>query len=100
MRFAAGAGTHKANQDDRQVQAAVESVLNFGEITVGVLFKIEAVIGSGKGSFEIAEKGVDGMELLDFDACSAPAGNGGVVRNAIKLVPLSAFHYTHLFFFF
>ena len=82
MWFGDGRGMQEASEDGGQIEAAIETVLNFGEIAMSVFGEIERVVGSSEGGLQIAEQGIDGMELLKLDAGRAAAGDGAVVRGA------------------
>jgi acyl-CoA thioester hydrolase len=62
-----------------QVETAVESVLDFGEIMMRLFDEIEGVIRFGECSLQITQKGVDRAKLLKLDAGTTPAGHGTFV---------------------
>lgn len=62
-----------------EVEPAVESVLDLGEVAMAVLPKSEGVMGSGECRLEVAEQGIKPLEGLDLAAGLAlPAEDGAV----------------------
>ncbi|MBK7063087.1 MAG: hypothetical protein IPH51_22665 [Rubrivivax sp.] len=55
-------------QAGAQVEAAVESVLEFGAIALGVLGELECVVGVGQTCLDISEHPVDRPELRQLGA--------------------------------
>lgn len=54
------------DQNDRQVETAVESILELGEVTMGVLGEIERMVGSGVRRFQIAQEGINRAKFLQL----------------------------------
>ena len=50
---------HQAWQDGLQIEAPVEPILTFGQITMGVFSEIEGMIGSRQSGLDVAQHGVD-----------------------------------------
>ena len=69
----------QTRKDDGQVEAPVEAVLNLGELAMSIFGEIERMVGACKGGLEIAQQGVDRLDLLDLDAGCAAASDGSPV---------------------
>jgi hypothetical protein len=50
-------GPEQSRENGRQVEAAVEPVLDFGKIAIGILGEIERMVGAGVGGFQVAQEG-------------------------------------------
>ena len=73
---------HEAHENDGQIEAAVEAVLDLSEVAMSVLVVVERMVGSGEGGLQIAQQGVDGSELFELDAGRAAASDGALVGGA------------------
>ena len=75
-------GDQQALQDGRQIKAAVETVLDLGQITMSILGKVEGMVGAGIGCLQIAKEGIYGAELFQLDASRTAAGNDALLRGS------------------
>ena len=55
-------------KDCGQVEAAVEAVLNLGELAMSLFGEVERMVGAREGGLEVTQQGVDREELLEFHA--------------------------------
>ena len=78
-------GAQQARQDGGEIEAAIESVLHLSEVAMGVLGEVEGVIGAAQRALEVAEQGVDRLELRQLDARLAAAGDDALVRAIPRL---------------
>ena len=69
-------------QDGRQIETTIETILGLGKIAMRVFGKVEGMIGARVGGLQIAQKGIDGAELLQLGAAGAAAGHGALVRRS------------------
>ena len=63
MGFGSGGGHDQALCQTSQIEAAIESVGEPGEGAMSVLGEGKGVIGPGEGGLQVAQRGVDGVEL-------------------------------------
>ena len=67
-------GSHGSNQealqDRRQIEPAIEPILDFSKIPMRILSEIEGMVGTRVGGLELAEEGIHCAELLQLDAVS------------------------------
>ena len=82
MRRSDGQCSKQSDQNDRQVEAAVESILELGEVTMGVLGEIERMVGSGERRLQIAQEDIDRAKLLQLHAGRTAAGDGALVSGS------------------
>jgi len=73
-----GRCSKQSDQNDSQVEAAVESILELGEVTLGVLGEIERMVGSRERRLQIAQVGIDRAKLLQLHAGSTAADDGAL----------------------
>src|SRR6516162_2079728 len=62
-----------------QIESAVESVLGLGEVAMGVLGEVEGVVSTAERALEVAQEGVDRLELGQFRAALAASGDDTVM---------------------
>ena len=74
-------GLAEAREHGRQVEAPVEPVAEFGEVTRQML-GTGLVVGAVQGVLDVADDRVEPAEVLEFDAGCPAAGNHGLVLNA------------------
>jgi hypothetical protein len=65
-------------------RSVVETVLNLGQITIGVFTKVESMVGSIDGCFQVTQLGIHGAEcrMLRRFPSGAVVHNNGRVRSA------------------
>src|ERR1035437_9118720 len=75
-------GDQQALQDGRQIETAIETILDLSEIAVSIFGKVEGMVGSRVGGLQVAEESIDRTELLQLGAVwTAPApGHGTLVH--------------------
>ena len=69
-------------KDCGQVEAAVEAVLNLGEVAMRIFDEVERMVGPGEGGLQVAQQGVDCEELLEFHAGRAATGDRAGVKRS------------------
>lgn len=57
------------------IEAPVDPVLGLGEIEMGVLGKVEGMVGAGYGALEVAQEDIDRVKLRQPGARIAAAGD-------------------------
>jgi hypothetical protein len=68
-----GSGDQETVVKRTQIEAPIESVAESGKVTCRVLSKVEGMVATRQTDFEIAEHGVDPLELLGLpSACARP----------------------------
>ena len=75
-------GPEESSENGRQIEAAVESILDLGKIAMSVLGEIERMVGAGVGRFQVAQEGIDGSELLHLRTGGTAACHGALMYGA------------------
>ena len=60
MWFGDGRSMQEASEDGGQIEAAIETVLDFGEVAMSVFGEIERVVGSSEGGLQVPSKVLHG----------------------------------------
>src|SRR5688572_32653088 len=68
-------GVEEAAKDGAHVESAVKAVLKLGEVAVGVLGKVEGMIGTADGCLQVAQQRVHGLELRQLGDVPPAAGD-------------------------
>ena len=97
LRAAAGyrRGPQQTGQQGLEVNATIEAVLVLSEITVGIFCKIERMIGTTQGGFQVAQQGVNPAKAGHVGAAARCANymglmlaargrNGGKTRQTVR----------------
>lgn len=71
----------EANEDRLQIEAPIEAVLRFGEISIGVPGEVEGMVSPRDRGLEITEHGVHVAELRMQDGLATAAGLDRVIAN-------------------
>lgn len=84
-------GTEQSGENGFEIEAAIETVLHFGEITMGIFGEIEGMVRSRDRGLEVAEHGVHAKECGVLNGLAAGADDDGlmdrdVVGQAAKAV--------------
>lgn len=74
-----GRGMDQAIEDGRQIEAAVEAVLELCEIAIGIFGEVEGMVSPGDRCLQIAQHRVDVAELGVQDGVAPTAGFDGAV---------------------
>ena len=77
-RFARCRGSDEALHQGTEVESSVESVLEFGQVSIGVLSEVEGVVRTRDGCLQVAQHGVDRLELRDLARLLAAPGHNGL----------------------
>lgn len=76
MRRAAGRSDQQTLMQRAQVKPSVEAIAERGQITRRILPKVERMVGARQAGLEIAENGVDPLELGDLFGFAAGHDRG------------------------
>ncbi len=79
-------GEDQAGEHFAQVEAAVEAILIFTEVSVRILLEIEGMIGACDGSLQIPEDGVDPGKAFHLGAFA-------VLANHVLIMQTTGFRY-------
>jgi len=73
-----------------QIETPIEAVAERRKIASGVLLKVEGMVATRQAGFEIAQNGVDPLELGHLLGL-APGHDGGLVTAASLRIPFNIF---------
>lgn len=57
---------HQPPDQGAQIEAAIDAVLGFGEVTTAVLIDIELMIRPAQGRFAVGDEGIDPAEWIQL----------------------------------
>jgi hypothetical protein len=91
-----GQRPQQAAEHGAHVVAPVEAELHLSQVAEGILGELDNAVGPGERGLDVADEGVDGLELLGEYAALAAARDLAVVDSASARGDLEAIQAIHL----